>query len=234
MFISSFIVLDFSGAFLYNVYSIVDVCLIQRTYSPVYYTIVRFICQVEKGAVMELGKIIAINLKELRTERNLTLGQLSKISGISKAMLSDIEKGGSNPTINTIWKIANGLNVPYTKLMEGIEKEATIIRKSETVAQNGETEHYRVYCYFRNTPVRNFELFYVELDANSSNASIGHSEKAQEYLYIIQGELVLHTETGDYTLNEGDSLTFDSSIGHTYINENHTLLTFICINYYPN
>ena len=118
--------------------------------------------------------------------------------------------------------------------MEGIEKEATIIRKSETVAQNGETEHYRVYCYFRNTPVRNFELFYVELDANSSNASIGHSEKAQEYLYIIQGELVLHTETGDYTLNEGDSLTFDSSIGHTYINENHTLLTFICINYYPN
>ena len=80
---------------------------------------------------MELGKIIAINLNELRTERNLTLGQLSKISGISKAMLSDIEKGNSNPTINTLWKIANGLNVPYTRLMEGIEKEATVIRKSE-------------------------------------------------------------------------------------------------------
>ena len=79
---------------------------------------------------MELGKIIALNLKELRTERNLTLGQLSKLSGISKAMLSDIEKGGSNPTINTIWKIANGLNVPYTKLMEGIEKEATVIRRA--------------------------------------------------------------------------------------------------------
>lgn len=41
---------------------------------------------------MELGKIIAFNLKKLRTDRNLTLGQLSKISGISKAMLSDIEK----------------------------------------------------------------------------------------------------------------------------------------------
>lgn len=41
---------------------------------------------------MELGKIIAMNLNKLRNERNLTLGQLSKISGISKAMLSDIEK----------------------------------------------------------------------------------------------------------------------------------------------
>ena len=99
---------------------------------------------------MELGKIIAINLNELRTERNLTLGQLSKISGISKAMLSDIEKGNSNPTINTLWKIANGLNVPYTRLMEGIEKEATVIRKSEPTVQTGETDHYRIYCYFTN------------------------------------------------------------------------------------
>lgn len=183
---------------------------------------------------MELGKMIAMNLKELRTARNLTLGQLSKISGISKAMLSDIEKGGSNPTINTIWKIANGLNVPYTKLMEGIEKETTIVRKTQTTAQAGETEHYRVYCYFRNTPVRNFELFYVELDAESSNASIGHSEKAQEYIYVIQGQLLLHTETGDYTLDEGDAFMFDSSIGHTYFNRKNTQLTFMVINYYPN
>ncbi len=183
---------------------------------------------------MELGKIIAINLKELRTERNLTLGQLSKISGISKAMLSDMEKGGSNPTINTIWKIANGLNVPYTKLMEGVEKESTFIRRTDTVMQSGETEHYRVYCYFKNTPVRNFELFYVELDGQSSNATIGHSEKAQEYIYIIQGELILHTETGNYTMVEGDSLAFDSSIAHTYFNRQNTMLSFIVINFYPN
>ena len=183
---------------------------------------------------MELGKIIAINLNELRTERNLTLGQLSKISGISKAMLSDIEKGNSNPTINTLWKIANGLNVPYTRLMEGIEKEATVIRKSEPTVQTGETDHYRIYCYFTNTPVRNFELFYVELDDHSSNATIGHSEKAQEYIYVIQGALVLQTDMGNHLLNAGDALVFDSSIGHTYINDQDTLLTFIVINYYPN
>lgn len=183
---------------------------------------------------MELGQIIAINLNKLRTERNLTLGQLSKISGISKAMLSDIEKGNGNPTINTIWKIANGLNVPYTRLMEHIEKEATVVRKSEPTVQTGETDHYRIYCYFTNTPMRNFELFRVELDANSSNATIGHSEKAQEYLYIIQGELVLHTEMGDHTLNAGDALVFDSSIDHTYINKQDSLLSFIVINFYPN
>lgn len=183
---------------------------------------------------MELGAIIAFNLKKLRMERNLTLGQLSKISDISKAMLSDIEKGNSNPTINTIWKIANGLNVPYTRLMEGIEDNATLIRKSEAVEQMSESNHYRVYCYYPSTPVRNFELFYAELDANSSNASIGHSNKAQEYIFVIQGELLLQTSSGNYTLSAGDSLAFDSSANHTYINQHNLLSTFMVINYYPN
>lgn len=182
---------------------------------------------------MELGKVIAYNLKKLRTERSLTLGQLSRQSGISKAMLSDIEKGGSNPTINTLWKIANGLHVPYTKLMDEIQQEATIIRKSEPTVQMGEAEHYRVSCYFGSTPVRNFELFYAELDAQSSSISIGHSEKAQEYIYMIQGELLLQTNTGDHVLTEGDALTLDSSIGHTYVNRTDALIKFLVINFYP-
>ncbi|MDO5602207.1 MAG: cupin domain-containing protein, partial [Oscillospiraceae bacterium] len=118
--------------------------------------------------------------------------------------------------------------------MEHIEKEATVVRKSELTVQTGETEHYRIYCYFTNTPVRNFELFYVELDANSSNATIGHSEKAQEYIYVVEGELVLHTEMGDHTLKQGDALVFDSSMDHTYINQQNFLLSFIVVNFYPN
>lgn len=187
-----------------------------------------------EGKFMELSKVIARNLKNLRNERNLSLGQLSEVSGISKGMLSDMEKGNSNPTINTIWKIANGLKVPYTKLIDGVDSEATIVRKTESVMQTGESQSYRVYCYYTTTPTRNFELFYVELDADSSNASIGHSEKAQEYIYIIDGELILRTANGDYTLTNGDSLVFDSSINHTYINNTASLLKFMVINFYPN
>ena len=49
------------------------------------------------------------------------------------------------------------------------------------------------------------------VDANSSNATIGHSEKAQEHIYVIDGELILHTEIEDNTLTQGDSLYFDFS-----------------------
>ncbi len=183
---------------------------------------------------MEPGKIIAVNLKKLRTERNLSLGALASISGISKTMLSDIEKGNSNPTINTVWKIANGLKVPYTKLIDGVDDETTIVQRKETIKQTSENNAYRVYCYYTTTPTRNFELFYCELDAKASNSSIGHSEKSQEYIYVMQGELILDTENGEFILKEGDSIAFDSSISHTYINPKEITTSFMVINYYPS
>ena len=167
----------------------------------------------------DLGRIIAMNLKQLRTERSLTLGQLAKESGVSKAILSDMEKGESNPTINTIIKVSKGLNVPYSRLMEGVEPE---------------NHHYRIFCYFTTSPKRNFELFRVELDPNSSNVSIAHPPKSQEYLYVLEGELTLETETASYTLHPGDSLGFASSVPHTYHNRQPEQAVFLCINYHPN
>ena len=100
----------------------------------------------KRSKQMDLGRIIAMNLKQLRTERSLTLGQLAKESGVSKAILSDMEKGESNPTINTIIKVSKGLNVPYSRLMEGVEPESTLVRQQETVMQANENHHYRIFC----------------------------------------------------------------------------------------
>ena len=90
---------------------------------------------------MDWGKRIGANLKQMRTERNLTLGQLSGLAGISKAMLSEMEKGMGNPTINTIWKIANGLKVPYTRLLEGSEPGPTLVRREELSPQTEGNGH---------------------------------------------------------------------------------------------
>ncbi|MFY4777068.1 helix-turn-helix domain-containing protein [Metabacillus sp. RGM 3146] len=182
---------------------------------------------------MVLNDIIAKNLKKLRTDRNLSLGQLSDLCSVSKVMLSQIEKGETNPTINTIWKIANGLKVPYTKLIDEAPNNAVIVRKSECTEQMNEAANYRVFCYFKSSPTRNFEMFRVELDPHSSNESIGHSEKSQEYIYVTSGELILNTKGKEYILLEGDSIYFDSSVHHTYSNQQDYLLTFVVINYYP-
>ena len=109
---------------------------------------------------MDLGMTIAENLKALREERNLSIGQLSKMSGVSKAMLSELEKGGSNPTINTLWKIANAMNVHYTRLTEQKENGALFVKKEDSVLQSSEDGKYRIRCYFPSTTGRDFELFH--------------------------------------------------------------------------
>ena len=64
------------------------------------------------------GDTLSNNLKVIREERNLSLDKLSEMTGVSKSMLRQIEIGQSSPTIATIWKIANGLRIPFTALLK--------------------------------------------------------------------------------------------------------------------
>jgi transcriptional regulator with XRE-family HTH domain len=182
---------------------------------------------------MHINQTIAVNLKKLRTERNLSLGQLSELCDISKVMLSQIEKGDTNPTINTLWKIANGLKVPYTALLEQQEHTASVVRKTDVTAQVAEDGHYRIYCYYPNTPHRNFELFQLEMDTGCSYTSVGHSEKSQEYIMVMEGELTLTVNHKAHVLHESDSISFDASFEHIYANSGEGILKAVITNYYP-
>lgn len=182
---------------------------------------------------MEANKIIAENLHRLRTERNLSLGMLSALCNVSKVMLSQIEKGETNPTINTIWKIANGLKVPYTALLEQQEHNAFVVKKSDIAAQYGDDKNYRAYCYYTNEPNRNFELFQIELDEGHSYTSIGHSEKAQEFIMVIEGSLMLSVNNQTYTLHKDDAIGFNASFEHTYTSCGEKALKAAIINFYP-
>ncbi len=182
---------------------------------------------------MEINLIIAQNLKRLRKERNLSLGQLSALCEVSKVMLSQIEKGDTNPTINTIWKIANGLHVPYTALMEQPLQEMNIIKKAEITPQMGAAGLYRVYCYYSNNPHRNFELFQLELDAGHDYTSIGHSEKSEEYVMVLEGELRLLVNGCTYVLTPNDAISFKAADEHTYRSSGNQALKAIVLNFYP-
>lgn len=182
--------------------------------------------------IMNINLIIAENLKRLRNQRNLSFGQLSELSDVSKVMLSQIEKGETNPTINTIWKIASGLNVPYTSLLEQQEKDAYVIKKSDIVSQITDDGQYRLYCYYSNTPHRNFEIFQMELDEGCRYASVGHPKKSEEYLMVLEGELTLEVNNETFILHADETITFTASDKHIYFNSGKGTLKTVIINYY--
>lgn len=182
---------------------------------------------------MDIHLIIAENLKRLRTERILSLGQLAELSSVSKVMLSQIERGETNPTINTIWKIAAGLNVPYTSLLEQPEQNSYVLKKSDMVSQITDDGHCRLYCYYSNTPHRNLELFQMELDTGYRYTSVGHSEKSEEYLMVLEGELNLEIRNETFNLQVDDTVAFNASTKHVYFNSGKTTLKLAIINFYP-
>ncbi|NCB51864.1 MAG: XRE family transcriptional regulator [Clostridia bacterium] len=182
---------------------------------------------------MEVNVVIAENLKRLRTTRHLSLGQLAELSGVSKVILSQIEKGDSNPTINTLWKIASGLHVPYTSLLEKLPTTTRIMSKAAIPAQENEDGHYRIYCYYSITPHRNFEWFQLELDAGYSYLAVGHPDQAQEYLVVLEGRLTIETGGERYSLEPEDSLYFAASSQHIYSNDGDVPVKALIMNYYP-
>jgi len=165
---------------------------------------------------MEISEIIAVNLKRLREERNLSLGQLAEMAGVSKVMLSQLEKGASNPTINTVWKITGALHLPYTSLLELPEAKAIHVRKADIHAL--EEDKYHIFSYYAKNSDRKFELYQIEMEPDCVHESIGHSTNSSEYIIVVDGCMILEVNGERYTLDTDDGLCFEAAAPHIYKN----------------
>ncbi|TGV00162.1 XRE family transcriptional regulator, partial [Mesorhizobium sp. M8A.F.Ca.ET.173.01.1.1] len=80
-----------------------------------------------------IQNIIAKNLATYRSKHQLSLDKMANLTGVSKNMLSQIEKGTSNPTITTLWKIANGLHLPLSQLTSTMHEPVDFVDESDII-----------------------------------------------------------------------------------------------------
>jgi transcriptional regulator with XRE-family HTH domain len=199
-----------------------------------YYTIVPYGLQVEGGNFLaNLNTIIAGNLKRIREEKKLSLEKAAGITGVSKSMLGQIERGESNPTINTIWKIASGLKVSFTALVNSPQAETVIVHKTEVEPLIEDNGKYRVYPVFPYEEGRRFEMYTVEIEKGGYYSTDTHGEKTQEFITVTQGELTVLTDNKEYTIHKGDSITFRADKTHAYHNSGSVLTRLAMVIYYP-
>ena len=157
-------------------------------------------------------------LKDTRNKMGLSLSEASSMTGVSKTMLSQIERSESVPTIATVWKIANGLRIKFETLLEYTNKRYDVKSIDNMVPLMDNDEHILLYCMFPFSPISGFECFYGILKPGCNYTTVHHKNSNAEYLMVSQGEIELVIGANTYHIKAGSAISFDSKEDHTYIN----------------
>jgi XRE family transcriptional regulator, regulator of sulfur utilization len=183
---------------------------------------------------MELiQEVIANNLVKMRKKRGLSLDKVAELTGVSKAMLAQIENGKSNPTVTTLWKIANGLQVSFSVFLKETDmpqiEKININQLTPVIDNDG---NYLVYSIFPFHPEKKFEIFTVDLKPGFSHISEKHL--GEEYVLIQRGKLTLDIQGVKFVLTTNETIKFNSNTEHIYINSSEELVRFYILIYYPD
>lgn len=166
----------------------------------------------------DMARRVAGNLKDRRRDRGLSLDQLAVASGVSRAALSQIETGKSNPSLSVLWKIAVGLQIPFSELLGEAGPSVNLLRRTDSQvlrSADGRMESRPA------TPAgfsRFLEVYELRLQARSTHSSEAHAPGTQELIVVLSGSLRMHVGNDRFDLGPGDSLGFPADRPHAYEN----------------
>ena len=159
-------------------------------------------------------------LKAIRSERGWSLDQTAARTGVSKAMLGQIERGESAPTIATLWKLATGLGVPMTALLEadGGSSDVLLLRDAADLRVRPSPEGMQRALIFPYEARLGFELYELTFAPGFESISEPHDIGVVEHITVQHGEVELLIEEEWRPLRQGQSLRFPADRRHGYRN----------------
>jgi transcriptional regulator with XRE-family HTH domain len=174
----------------------------------------------ESNQAGEVPPALGPNLRRLRSKRGLSLERLAKRSGVSRAMLSQIELGQSAPTINLLWKIARALEVPFSSLIDRASSSAATVlpaRSGKLLANQDGTFTSRALFPFHERRSRT-EFYELRLKAAGKEQAHPHSPGTTENLVVTAGAVEVEVDHVTHRLEVGDAILFGADVPHSYRN----------------
>jgi transcriptional regulator with XRE-family HTH domain len=171
----------------------------------------------------ELTEIVARNLKRIRTRQGHSLERLAKLSGVSRAMLSQIELGRSAPTIGLLWKVARALEVPFAALTSVTGTHGTIVlRAAQSKKLSSNDGSFTSRALFPFDSPRKVEFYELRLGEDGVEDAEAHAPGTTENLVVAQGRIEIEVGGAVHRLDDGDAIVFDADAPHSYRNIGRT------------
>jgi transcriptional regulator with XRE-family HTH domain len=168
----------------------------------------------------DLALSIGRNLRRLRVRQGHSLERLASVSGVSRAMLGQIELGKSVPTISLLWKVAKALDVPFSAL-NVVDSEAAsnrVLRANEAKILTSRDGNFISRALFPHDGERKVEFYELELGPHASEHADAHATGTVENLIVAQGEVEIKAGAEIYHLKTKDAILFHADVPHVYRN----------------
>ncbi|SDH12509.1 helix-turn-helix domain-containing protein [Nonomuraea jiangxiensis] len=161
--------------------------------------------------------MIGARIRELRTERGLTLARLAAAAGVSSGLISQVERDLADPSLETLRKIAKALDLPLFSLFQ--EPDATAVAVVRREARMQVRSPVGGVVYTRVSPGHGrLEVLQGHLVPGGWSAAEPWSHPSEECVLVLRGRLVVEVSGAEHLLEAGDSCYFDSSLPHRYLN----------------
>jgi transcriptional regulator with XRE-family HTH domain len=166
------------------------------------------------------GRMLRQRIKELRKKRGWTLEQTSAACGVSKSMLSEIERGRANPTLAVAYRIAQAFGMPLGDMIDSPAATSSI----DVIRAGDRSYHYRSdrHCRIRTlSPLhleKSVEYYEIALRPGGALKSLPHFEGARELLTVQKGTIRVRSGADSDQLTSGDSAYYAADQPHAIEN----------------
>lgn len=170
---------------------------------------------------------IAMNLKRIRKAKGMSLDVVAEQTGVSKSMLSTIEKGDANPSIGVLGKIISGLRIDLQDLTQSPQDDSYLVDMKKLSPTKEVPGQYKVWTCFPIADNRTVEIYRIDIEPGGIYESGSHGERTREYIAMLEGKLSVRLEDGIHVVERDQFFRFESDQPHTYFNEGTTRLSFM-------
>ncbi|MDR1922175.1 MAG: XRE family transcriptional regulator [Candidatus Adiutrix sp.] len=165
-------------------------------------------------------------VKKARRKLGLSLDETARLTGVSKAMLGQIERGESSPTVSTLWKISTGLRLTFSALLDSASTTYAPSSLEAMRPMREENGAMLLYNVFPFEPAAGFEIFTIKLMPGCRYHSPSHVNVAEEYIIVAEGGLELTVGRQVFVLTKGMTIKFKGDEQHAYANPYQETVVF--------
>lgn len=168
-----------------------------------------------------IGEFVGRRVKKLRTDRGWSLEELATASGVSRSMLSEIEREKANPTLTVTFRIARAYGMTLQELIGSAEASASniqVIRSSDRAQVYKSDKQCEIRTLSPLNLEKDVEFYQLTLRPGGALRSQPHFEGTREFLAVEEGSVRIESDQDVDELVKGDSATYRADVPHAIIN----------------